>query len=416
MDGMAEYDEEAQAWRLLGFIIDCQATDSDEYSQHSQHSGDQDVTITETGCARYLIWAAYVNENYSGYGPAEYQYYDRSYGSWDESACAYNDDSGSPCTKMDCHLSSTSFSLLGFFKHRQTDDFMEQLFKHQGVCTWGNGEQYAFMKNARKQWPSGCTVAGETSQGGTLYYDMKPVAGGEITMAMYMDDECLTEYRISTSAVEGIIGNIFTSGGGGSGDGDYDFSGDSLSQSLSRWNSAFDEWSICHSCVAHDLSNTDGSTYYGMCYDDAYQADDVYTDDKNSYYEAYNSYYGGNNRALGGGGGESCPRGNKFECYDDAGYTSVNQCMKFSAKTVMKVASFRDISIANLQGTLSKNALSGFVDTSFEFHNKTKTNALTYTFLISMSLLCIGSLVYLVKVVQEARRSRRDVELNQSLV
>ena len=181
------------------------------------------------------------------------------------------------------------------------------------------------MKNARKQWPSGCTVAGETSQGGTLYYDMKPVAGGEITMAMYMDDECLTEYRISTSAVEGIIGNIFTSGGGGSGDGDYDFSGDSLSQSLSRWNSAFDEWSICHSCVAHDLSNTDGSTYYGMCYDDAYQADDVYTDDKNSYYEAYNSYYGGNNRALGGGGGESCPRGNKFECYDDAGYTSVNQ-------------------------------------------------------------------------------------------
>ena len=58
VDGMAEYDEEAQAWRLLGFIIDCQATDSDEYSQHSQHSGDQDVTITETGCARYLIWAA----------------------------------------------------------------------------------------------------------------------------------------------------------------------------------------------------------------------------------------------------------------------------------------------------------------------------------------------------------------------
>jgi hypothetical protein len=24
-------------------------------------------------------------------------------------------------------------------------------------------------------------------------------------------------------------------------------------------------------------------------------------------------------------GGESCPTGEKFECYDDAGYTNVNQ-------------------------------------------------------------------------------------------
>ena len=59
VDGMEYYEEEAQSWRKLGFIIDCQANDEDMYSEHSQHSGDQDQSmITETGCARYLIWAA----------------------------------------------------------------------------------------------------------------------------------------------------------------------------------------------------------------------------------------------------------------------------------------------------------------------------------------------------------------------
>lgn len=59
VDGMACYNEEAQAWRKIGFLIDCQANDDEMYSQHSQHSGDnQNQYVTESGCARYLIWAA----------------------------------------------------------------------------------------------------------------------------------------------------------------------------------------------------------------------------------------------------------------------------------------------------------------------------------------------------------------------
>ena len=55
MDGMEYYDEEQQSWRKLGFIVDCQANDDEMYSQHS---GDNNQYVTETGCARYLIWAA----------------------------------------------------------------------------------------------------------------------------------------------------------------------------------------------------------------------------------------------------------------------------------------------------------------------------------------------------------------------
>ena len=52
VEGMSEYDEYQQAWRLLGFMIDCNSVDDDDGSG----SGSEDVT--EDGCARYVLWAA----------------------------------------------------------------------------------------------------------------------------------------------------------------------------------------------------------------------------------------------------------------------------------------------------------------------------------------------------------------------
>lgn len=205
---------------------------------------------------------------------------------------------------MDCHESDTKFSLLGFFKHKSYDDWMEQLFKHEGMCVWTDKE-YAFMKNARKAWPQGCTSSGVEKDGISLYYDIKPKRGGRIAVALYKDSKCLSEYSDDTSVVEEVIGNFFFSNNGHShdnGNGNYDFSSDNLKQSMDRWNSAFDTWTVCHPCVAYSLRNTDGSLYY-------------------------NKYYG---RQLGG---ESSPKGNRFECYDDAGYTNVNQVNKTGQMT-----------------------------------------------------------------------------------
>jgi hypothetical protein len=54
--GNEEYDEYQQAWRLLGFIIDCNPmVDDDYYANEGGGSGDQG---TEDGCARYVLWAA----------------------------------------------------------------------------------------------------------------------------------------------------------------------------------------------------------------------------------------------------------------------------------------------------------------------------------------------------------------------
>ena len=65
VEGDSEYDEYQQAWRLLGFMIDCDDElsryDDDLYYQNGDnHRGSGDKGTGE-GCNRYVIWAAVSN-------------------------------------------------------------------------------------------------------------------------------------------------------------------------------------------------------------------------------------------------------------------------------------------------------------------------------------------------------------------
>jgi hypothetical protein len=53
------YDGYAQAWRYLGWYVDCNGGSNRYYdrSQHS-HSGDNSNNIGNNYCQRYLMWAA----------------------------------------------------------------------------------------------------------------------------------------------------------------------------------------------------------------------------------------------------------------------------------------------------------------------------------------------------------------------
>eukprot|EP00535_Pseudo-nitzschia_heimii_P009854 CAMPEP_0197173388 /NCGR_PEP_ID=MMETSP1423-20130617/344_1 /TAXON_ID=476441 /ORGANISM="Pseudo-nitzschia heimii, Strain UNC1101" /LENGTH=498 /DNA_ID=CAMNT_0042622203 /DNA_START=192 /DNA_END=1688 /DNA_ORIENTATION=- len=400
VEGMSEYDEYQQAWRLLGFMIDCNSVDDDDGSG----SGSEDVT--EDGCARYVLWAAYVDLEYEGGGIGEYQYWDRHTQSWNDTACYYgeggsgdredgndDDDGKSRCAKMDCHLEDTNFSVLGFFKHRNYDDWMEQLFKHEGMCVWTE-EEYAFMKNARKSWPQGCIDSGAMTDDGefNLYYNIKPLRNGRIAVGLYTDSQCLDDYSVTTDELEDIIGNLFVDGDGSeSQDENYDFSSDSLSDSLNRWHSAFDVWHTCHPCVAYDIENLDGSKY---------------TDDDGNYYYNDDGYNNGRRKL----GGEYNAQGDVFECYDDAGYTNVNQCMKFSAKTVMKTATFRDLSLGRIQQTLVEYPLSGFFDEDDHYRQHTMDNIATYFCLSAAIFATVYSLynLYIVSTAVKREESTSD--------
>ena len=55
IQGIGDYDEYQQAWRMLGFMIDCNPSEANDYG--SQHSNSGEDT-TDDECARYVIWAA----------------------------------------------------------------------------------------------------------------------------------------------------------------------------------------------------------------------------------------------------------------------------------------------------------------------------------------------------------------------
>lgn len=240
-----------------------------------------------------LLYAIkYVDLEYEGGGISEYQFYDTINKQWDDTACTYanNGNGGGRCAKMDCHLSNTKMSLLGFFKHRSYDDWMEQLFKHEGVCVWGQ-EKYAFMDGAREAWPQGCTDSGSyQSDGEPIYYDIKPTQGGGMTVGLYTDTQCIEEYEPEANdsiTPENIMGAFLSNGGGGSNDNyNYDFSQFSFEEGLNYWEESMGQFKVCQPCVAYNLKNV-----YGAYDDDG------------------NDMYGGDN----------------FDCNDDAGYQNVNQ-------------------------------------------------------------------------------------------
>lgn len=57
VDGDQEYDEYQQAWRYLGFMIDCDASLDDDNGGSGSWDGG-----TGEGCARYVLWAAVSDE------------------------------------------------------------------------------------------------------------------------------------------------------------------------------------------------------------------------------------------------------------------------------------------------------------------------------------------------------------------
>jgi hypothetical protein len=58
--GVNDYDEYQQAWRMLGFMIDCDVHDGDEWREGAQqsHSRDDNDGTTSDGCERFILWAA----------------------------------------------------------------------------------------------------------------------------------------------------------------------------------------------------------------------------------------------------------------------------------------------------------------------------------------------------------------------
>jgi hypothetical protein len=63
--GETYYDDYSQAWRALGFYIDCDAKESDAYRRRRARSLEEEE-YTPTGCRRYMLWAAVSRLDFEG--------------------------------------------------------------------------------------------------------------------------------------------------------------------------------------------------------------------------------------------------------------------------------------------------------------------------------------------------------------
>jgi hypothetical protein len=260
---------------------------------------------------------------------------------------------------MDCHeLDTTTWKLLGVFKEAVyfgNNAFFEQLFKHEGVCVWNDEDLYDFMSEARQgSWSEGCLQTHTLNDDATdyLYIDLKPTYNGNMTYSLYTDYICKTQYdgmSVSVDTVAKSMGLLY---------GDY----------LVTWNDALEIYKVCQPCRAYNLQYSISTSSYKNRYS-------KYDNGKYQYYSsqtkttsswgstsAYNKYSsssysnrnGGSNRQLGNNNNNddaySDPNEGYFQCYDDADYTNVNQCMKFRTHAELKVATWEDLVSATNQG------------------------------------------------------------------
>jgi hypothetical protein len=138
---------------------------------------------------------------------------------------------------MDCHLEKTNWQLLGVFKIHEVNTWMEQLFKHEGVCVMGE-DNFEFMSKMREEIPHECKGSNyKDSSGNQLYYSSKPLPEGDLTIGLYKDEKCSVPYT-------GTDMNAF------------DVAGVS-EEYMKKFMDELSVWKICQPCVAYDLAYAD---------------------------------------------------------------------------------------------------------------------------------------------------------------
>jgi hypothetical protein len=216
---------------------------------------------------------------------------------------------------------------MGVFKEASyfgDDAFFEQLFKHEGVCLWNDDDTYDFMSETRESmWPQGCVQTGYNDDDGNyLYIDLKPTPNGNMTLGLYTDWICSSEFVGGYALVDSVAQNM----------------GLMYGAYLEQWNLGMEVYKVCQSCRTYNL---------------------------NAGYQNYDDYFGDDDKGEGYGNPDddeySDANEGYFWCSDDAGYTNVNQCMKFRTHAELEVATWEDLALATNQGGILQVNVGGTV-------------------------------------------------------
>lgn len=233
-----------------------------------------------------------MDPGYLGGAIGEYQFLDRETELWNKTTCHTQ-----RCARMDCHDPHSHFKLLGVYK--ETDglaDWAEQLFKHHGYCQWDE-DTYDSMQTYRESWPTTCTALYyPDSDGNKLYSGLRPLAEGNITIGVYLNDQCTTD---SGHTWADYIMIYYSS---------YYYSNSETGRTVAAkwenaiqiWNDAMMVYKSCQPCRTYNLFPDEEQSSH-----DSKEGRDRFLADDNE------------------GEGSAEPWG--YDCNDDAGYLNCNQ-------------------------------------------------------------------------------------------
>ena len=182
-------------------------------------------------------------------------------------------------------------------------------------CTNLHLTVYDTMETWMEKWPTTCKqLSMPDYYGNTLYISTHPLPEGNMTLEIYTDNRCtmLSE----DMNLEAYILNLYNYYG-------YNGRGKQVAQeyaeAIDTWNEKMSVFKVCQPCRAYNL---------------------YYDQNRNSH---------DHRRLENDGEGDENKR---YNCYDDAGYTNVDQCYKFETHTKLEPAYDVDLSLADDQRSI----------------------------------------------------------------
>mmetsp|Transcript_4206 Transcript_4206/g.8025 ORF Transcript_4206/g.8025 Transcript_4206/m.8025 type:complete len:610 (+) Transcript_4206:472-2301(+) len=263
------YDPWAQAYRMLGGYIDCDHAKDNGHGGSHDNNKNQNQNNQNT-CSRWMMWAAYVDPNYSGGGRNEYFQYGN--GNANRGDYYEQDEQGDKGGVLDCHSPNTEWQLIGVYR-QEFYQFIEQISKH--LWAIDDYEYVVALAGLAYMTDADCMGIGYDNEGNFLYAGVMPYSGGMFKMALYQDSSCLIPDTKSGKTFDdfGMTSNMNL----GSKD-DGTMTDDTLGTLYKYWNAAqeytlelvnevYNEYKYCTLCMDYPT------------YQDGYFIGDTGTDD-----------------------------------------------------------------------------------------------------------------------------------------
>lgn len=190
------------------------------------------------------------------------------------------------------------------------------------------------MENNRETWPEGCTQSNVADENGaTVYYDVKPLSRGRMAIGLYQDAQCSVTYSGSLTVKEAIqVDDENDDGQASSGGPDF-----GTTEWFDEWNSALDVYRTCQPCLVSSLSNS---------------ASDRRQRNRRRRRLDEEDQGGQDDAAQEEEEGEEVDDDGFYTCQDAQGNQGANQCALFAQNTDIQPATFRDVRLASLQGSI----------------------------------------------------------------